>query len=504
MSDFQISSTSWSITNTTRWASFHQKSRHRFASYWLEYLQEHRTNWNTLNEDKENVRAAWIGAVVQSKYDLLEQNVENLFDFYLSQSLFQEGLDLFDQTVSILWPDENSIATSHNLIYWRLHAYRAVLHLRLGNYQIAREKLEESLQQFRQMQQHKEEVACLVELAGLIKIQGEFTEKAAQKASYLLETALEKAEKLPSSYLKGRCLYESGSIYLNMRHYEKSKDFFTEALHLFRDSNNRINEGKTVNALGVIANFQGRYEDAKQHYEQSQLICKETGSRRGEGIAASNIGYILYLLGDFENAKPYYTHSIEIANEIGDRRLLGIFLVRLGQLYCQLGKYKRAEQVKREALVIGKDIASIYIQRMALNHLGQCFIQAGNLAKANRYFQQSLALPEDPAQNLQVLEGRAGFAQVQLELKNIPHAIQQVEIILPQIRQPIWPLDFSLYLTSYRVLEATKDPRAYPLLVIAYNLLQEQAAKIRDPKLKASYLNNIPIHQTIQQLHSAC
>ena len=503
MSDFQFSSTDWSISNTPRWASFHQKSRFRFASYWLEYLQNQQTNWGNLKEDKENIRAAWIGAVVQSQFDLLDQFVETLFDFYLTQSLFQEVLELFDQTVSILWLDEDLPNESHKLLYWRLQAYRGVLHLRLGNYKKAQEKLEESLKHFRQLNQSKEEVACLVELASLIKIQGEFTEKAAQEASSLLETALAKAETLPSSFLKGRCLYESGSIYLNMRDYEKSKNFFTQALNLFRDSSNRVNEGKTVNALGVIANFQGHYEEAQQHYEQSRRICQETGSKRGEGIAISNIGYILYLLGDFENAKAHYINSIEFANEIGEQRIMGIFLVRFGQLFHQVGQFHVAEQLGKEALEIGENIASIYLQRIALNHLGHTLLFKENLAEANLYCQKSLTFLNDPAQNLQILECRATLAQILLKLQNIDDALKQVEKILPQISQPIWPLNLSLHLASYQVLNAVRDSQAEPLLVTTYNLLQEQAAKISDPKLQDKYLNNIPIHQTIQQLYSA-
>ncbi|MCP4536305.1 MAG: hypothetical protein GY832_04090 [Chloroflexi bacterium] len=52
-------------------------------------------------------------------------------------------------------------------------------------------------------------------------------------------------------------------------------------------------------------------------------------------------------------------------------------------------------------------------------------------------------------------------------------------------------------MTCYRVLRAGLDPRAETMLNTAHTLLQEQAAKITDPELCRSYLENVPAHREI-------
>ena len=54
-----------------------------------------------------------------------------------------------------------------------------------------------------------------------------------------------------------------------------------------------------------------------------------------------------------------------------------------------------------------------------------------------------------------------------------------------------------IYLTCYQVLQANDDPRADRVLITAYDLLQERAAKIDDELLRRSYLENVAAHREI-------
>jgi hypothetical protein len=47
------------------------------------------------------------------------------------------------------------------------------------------------------------------------------------------------------------------------------------------------------------------------------------------------------------------------------------------------------------------------------------------------------------------------------------------------------------------VLRAHEDPRAREVLDQGYRLLQERAAKIDDPRLRRSYLENVAAHREI-------
>ena len=58
---------------------------------------------------------------------------------------------------------------------------------------------------------------------------------------------------------------------------------------------------------------------------------------------------------------------------------------------------------------------------------------------------------------------------------------------------------FLIYLTCFRVLDASEDLRAGEILDTAYQLLQARLANIDDENLRRSYLENVPHHREIMQ-----
>ena len=56
---------------------------------------------------------------------------------------------------------------------------------------------------------------------------------------------------------------------------------------------------------------------------------------------------------------------------------------------------------------------------------------------------------------------------------------------------------FRVYLTCYRVLNASHDPRAAGTLRTAYELLMTQKANIRDAKLEHFFLEGVAAHREI-------
>jgi hypothetical protein len=56
-------------------------------------------------------------------------------------------------------------------------------------------------------------------------------------------------------------------------------------------------------------------------------------------------------------------------------------------------------------------------------------------------------------------------------------------------------------LPCYRVLLTNGDDRAAGLLLRAYSLLQERAGRISDSEVRRSFLEDVPAHQRVVQLH---
>lgn len=61
---------------------------------------------------------------------------------------------------------------------------------------------------------------------------------------------------------------------------------------------------------------------------------------------------------------------------------------------------------------------------------------------------------------------------------------------------------FRVYLTCYRVLQASRDSRSQGVLNMAHSLLQEQAGKIADEEVRRSFLENVAAHREILSEHA--
>jgi len=53
---------------------------------------------------------------------------------------------------------------------------------------------------------------------------------------------------------------------------------------------------------------------------------------------------------------------------------------------------------------------------------------------------------------------------------------------------------------AYQILVANDDPRAPTVLPQAWALVQEQLAKIDDPRLRETFLTNVPVNRTLGRL----
>jgi hypothetical protein len=105
-------------------------------------------------------------------------------------------------------------------------------------------------------------------------------------------------------------------------------------------------------------------------------------------------------------------------------------------------------------------------------------------------------------QVIQTLSELAAFALQQGELAT---ALQRVDEILSsvdlattqEINEPL-----ACALICYQVLRATGDPRAEPVLEIAWQQLQAQAATIDDETLRRSFLENVKVNRLIREFYA--
>ena len=135
--------------------------------------------------------------------------------------------------------------------------------------------------------------------------------------------------------------------------------------------------------------------------------------------------------------------------------------------------------------------------------LGDALVGLGSLDKGAEAYRRALVLLRELGQVRYAQEALAGLACVCLAQGDLPQAQTLVEEIYGYLQNhTLGNISFGegplhVYLTCYRVLQASGDPRADGILEEAHSLLQERAAKISDEEERRSYLENVAANREI-------
>jgi len=379
------------------------------------------------------------------------------------------------------------------------------------------------------------EIESYLEWGWCLLLQGEH-----DAARSRFEQALSLARSNELKHLEADALHGVGTVGLVTGNYLEAKNYFHQVLDICRQVDIRPREGSTFANLGYIATAQGDHTASQFYNEQALHIHRETGDQRGaalvmqasseyylsegkfstaqnymeqalaiqEGIQArDNIGVtlnslgILYdRLGDYDRAKDYYERAQAIFVEIGIPFYQGKTLAYLSLLSHHLGNDQAACEQSQQGLEIARKINDRLGQGLLLDSLGHALTGLGRLEQAVEAYRTALALHQELNDPNIAAESRAGLARLALLQGDLTAAAEQVEEILRiqkgggigSVNEP-----FRVYLTCYRVLNASHDPRAAGTLRTAYELLMTQKANIRDAKLEHFFLEGVAAHREI-------
>jgi tetratricopeptide (TPR) repeat protein len=355
-----------------------------------------------------------------------------------------------------------------------------------------------------------------------------------------IERALTLARAANFPAMEADILRELGLSYCNVRgDYAAARTYLEEALRIYRETGDRMGEGRTLNALGVAAAEQGDYDRSRSYSEQGRRLCCETGNHMEEvwGIAGLGRAFLLqgdytqaqadlkqalhafrqmdhvygqmfalwYLafrdiqLGDYDRARDRSEQHLRLAQESLGWVYSSYTLISL--LFHQLGDDEVAHDRAQQALLIALNDGNPAHRGDCLTLLGQALVGLGQLPEATDAYRQALDLRRELGQSHLVPEPLTGLARVALARGEMAQALAHVEEILsyleahPTLDGAYEPL--RIYLTCHQILRAVEDPRAEEILDAAYRLLQERATKIDDEDLRRSYLENVAAHREI-------
>ncbi|MEZ4733243.1 MAG: tetratricopeptide repeat protein [Caldilineaceae bacterium] len=359
------------------------------------------------------------------------------------------------------------------------------------------------------------------------------------------EELLAWGEQLGNATLTAWGYYELNVAALFQGEYRRQEELVRQALSLAQQQGDRRAQATYLQFLAISLKMQQAFAAAAAAFEEALLLAQAVGSGRLTLMIRSNLGSFhwdagnftkaqAYLqqaltqaqartqkdtatfvtaclgalaqtLGDYANAHTYCAAAHQGYIELGYKVMEAELLNLLGVLCIEMGEWAAAEDYSRRALA--SSAAQTYtVQRGALLIQGQLQRLAGNWAAARTAYEAAYTLSQQTHILAEWLPVQTQLAALALAQGDRTAALTALEPVLANFADAYFTVaqrPQELLLLAYQILLANADPRAPTVLHQAWALVQEQLAKIDDPRLRDTFLTNVPVNREVARLMAA-
>ena len=376
-----------------------------------------------IEADLENILAAWRYYLEKEQVERLSGCIDILFQFYNIRSLFEEGIQLFENTIhsaSYLGPFDPLIGVMTN---------------RLGFLAQRMRQNDLTLKMFTRSLAIFENGGDSIELGQAYVGLGNYylRVKDMNQALSYAQKALACFKNLGSRYHEGTVLYLLGMIYqrfadyptakpmmmesleisracgdqrgmisrlnqlaghdCNVGDFESAEERYLESLALSRAFKDRFQQAIILNNLASVYHPRKEYGKEQRVLEESLAICREIGDLDGEAIALNNLGELAIVCGDFQQALVHSRQALDIAMQLGEDWTIIVVYDVLGCAYLGLGNHTTASQCFQQAIQMAYKIQSWDLLTRAVVHIAEVFLAQGDRETARDLLSAASAHP---------------------------------------------------------------------------------------------------------------
>ena len=201
---------------------------------------------------------------------------------------------------------------------------------------------------------------------------------------------LHEADRTPAATnAYGEALSNMAEVSYSRGDFVEASKQFESALKLFQ--NDRNGEAKVHLFKSYIAGSIGVREKVLAEISQALQLYRETNNKRGEGLALTALG-LWHSHTDEDRAIQLHSDAIKIFDVIGDQHSKAIALSGLGQVYQNLKDYSQAVYYYNSALELYQNIGALDAMSVATFNVATAQYQSGDLGQALTYYERCLAL----------------------------------------------------------------------------------------------------------------
>lgn len=327
-----------------------------------------------IEEELENVRAAWQWAIERSQVEVLCKAINGYAMFCQFQGRYLESVSASEKAWKrlIILPitpqtDEARVMILADLGWG---------YIRLG-------QVDQAEAAFKQAQAIYQRLGVPPTLGYITNPQQGLAIIALIKGNYVEAEQLAQHARLVSEaehYRPGvyHAYYALAGAAIGVGQYETARRYAQHAYKLTQEVNDRWFMAYCLNVLGEIATRLGDHAVAKEHFETMYVLREELKDPEGMALAIKHLGEIAWLEGQYEIALHYYQQSHRLYQKVGDRGGLAQALHGIGNTSLMLGDYAAAAQYIRQAVQIAAAVQFVPLLFHLFIAAAELLLQTGN------------------------------------------------------------------------------------------------------------------------------
>lgn len=385
--------------------------RLRHSTYFLDLLEVHAQHLagkaqqqalSTINQEIDNIRAAWHWAVDQLQVEMVDRVLDCLYNFFQIRSHYQEGAELFESLVVRLRRADLSMHPQSSALLARALGRCGAFYQSLSDYEAAERYLQEGLCLAQTIDDRQEIAFCLNILGQIAVWRGQ---KEAGRAHLNESLTLCRAIGDKSGVVSA-LQQLANLLYATFGNYDESKILAEECLSISRELGLSNQIAYALDTLGFVTFARGEYGASRAYYQEALSLFKEIGDQHGQALTLGGLGMVNWALGGERlfNAIHDFERSLAICRKIGHQGQVSGRLGGLARILNDLGEYEQALKYGAEGLAIARTLGSPVYSSHNLYCLVETACGMNDLSAGRRYLQEglSVALQADLLSNVAI------------------------------------------------------------------------------------------------------
>jgi predicted ATPase len=366
----------------------------RHTAYYLQFVTqyeqaligpEQRRALDAIGIEIDNVHAAWLRAVEQDEFALVNAAQSALYLFFHTRSRYAEGQEQFVRAVQRL--DQ----AGHGTGEWA--GLRCQLLGCIGSFRLAQGEIDAADGDFAAVLENCSDPRLLAfvynHVGNAARWRG--NRPAAEAA---LQRSLALARTSGDDHYVAQALLGLADVASSFSDFAKGQSFARQALALCRQLGRPDLTASVLASLAWATNCLGEYAESERYYRESLTLAESIGNPFGIGLATQFLGWVAYCEGGerLPEALDYFEQSMVIFRQIGYGNHVAMVLGDYALAANEQGDFAAAQRAAQEGLAIAEKLGHHNMVAYNLNGLGGAACGLGDLASSRAHLARSLQI----------------------------------------------------------------------------------------------------------------